>query len=544
MRTRTCNHNIYEIYSEIILKSSFNNRYKLISCISDYNGSYYCNIFSDTNYKRKLLLIEKSSSNIVFENLSDDTFIAFNDITKDNWLYSVDTKYGKVIKFKNPYFLNKYTENIEEEFSQYFSAIVLSDEILCLNLIDDYLCFGLSIKTLEAPKIADADFKIGDSEIITLDKVFQYSSNREIILPSQSESYKLSSAGALLFVIDLKNGKESYRELFPDASTLNINSQKISKKNCILVEYYHGYYMTPIEQWIDLDNNKSFQLTYPDMTLFSDNYFITIPSFDYNTFTNFLLFRVSDLIHIDLTETILPIIQIPIENISSCDIELSNDGKLRIDDFEFDCNNLFSGTINKIPYDYNKNVHSNILLSSNLFSGFALSTHTIKSTLLPTGNFDTERTQIGEQLYQLKYNFNKQMILPLAQSASNAINELFNGIDVIIPIPPTNNNRPFQPVIELALEISKQIGKKCDIDYLKKMPTQAIKSIDDDNTRKNILKDAFSVRNQDYKGKKILLFDDLFRSGATLDAAANVLKENGKVADILVLTLTKTRTKK
>ena len=136
------------------------------------------------------------------------------------------------------------------------------------------------------------------------------------------------------------------------------------------------------------------------------------------------------------------------------------------------------------------------------------------------------------------------MLLPLAEYASRAIKDLFKSIDVIIPIPPTNTNRPFQPVIELAYQISRLTGIKCNSEILIKNPTQAIKSVDDNETRKNILKNAFRISSNDLKGKNILLFDDLYRSGDTLDAAAKILKEKGEVAGIFVLTLTKTRTKK
>lgn len=55
--------------------------------------------------------------------------------------------------------------------------------------------------------------------------------------------------------------------------------------------------------------------------------------------------------------------------------------------------------------------------------------------------------------------------------------------------------------------------------------------------------DAFIITNKSYKGKTVLLFDDLYRSGETLNAVTKVLKEQGEVEDIYVLTITRTRTK-
>ena len=42
-------------------------------------------------------------------------------------------------------------------------------------------------------------------------------------------------------------------------------------------------------------------------------------------------------------------------------------------------------------------------------------------------------------------------------------------------------------------------------------------------------------------GKNVLLFDDLFRSGATMNAITDVLLNQGQVTSVSVLTITKTR---
>ena len=42
-------------------------------------------------------------------------------------------------------------------------------------------------------------------------------------------------------------------------------------------------------------------------------------------------------------------------------------------------------------------------------------------------------------------------------------------------------------------------------------------------------------------GKVVLLFDDLYQSGATAGSVARVLKEQGNAAEICFLAITKTR---
>ena len=53
---------------------------------------------------------------------------------------------------------------------------------------------------------------------------------------------------------------------------------------------------------------------------------------------------------------------------------------------------------------------------------------------------------------------------------------------------------------------------------------------------------TFDTANYDISGKNVLLLDDLYRSGATLTVATEVLLEAG-AKSVVVLTLTKTRSK-
>lgn len=43
------------------------------------------------------------------------------------------------------------------------------------------------------------------------------------------------------------------------------------------------------------------------------------------------------------------------------------------------------------------------------------------------------------------------------------------------------------------------------------------------------------------EGRKVLLFDDLFRSGATMNAVTDVLLKKGGAPKVFALTLTRTR---
>ena len=74
--------------------------------------------------------------------------------------------------------------------------------------------------------------------------------------------------------------------------------------------------------------------------------------------------------------------------------------------------------------------------------------------------------------------------------------------------------------------------------------TEELKSIDEPEERQKILKGAFKVNFNWMVGKKVLLLDDLYRSGSTLNEITDILYSQGKVENVYVLTVTKTRSKK
>lgn len=112
--------------------------------------------------------------------------------------------------------------------------------------------------------------------------------------------------------------------------------------------------------------------------------------------------------------------------------------------------------------------------------------------------------------------------------------KLKEKIDVVIPVPPSNKKRIYQPVFEIAKEIAKYLNKECVIDMLSKESELQIK-------------DGYSVNGMIIKNKKvenkksILVIDDLFSTGATLNEVCRVLKTDDNIDKIYCLALTKTK---
>tara|TARA_B100001287_G_C22557884_1_gene470015 strand:- start:271 stop:867 length:597 start_codon:yes stop_codon:yes gene_type:complete len=190
--------------------------------------------------------------------------------------------------------------------------------------------------------------------------------------------------------------------------------------------------------------------------------------------------------------------------------------------------------------------HPGIFLSGNWKSGWSIDLHTVSSSKIDDNNFNTKRTILGELLYQYKYRNNQSVYNELVDHIYNFTKNLMviPYISAIIPVPPSDLSRKYQPTLELAKGLSQKINKQLLYKYLTKIKrTEELKSTTDPQQRKKILDNAFKVNYNWMMGKKVLLFDDLYRSGSTLNEITKILYKHGKVQNVYVLTITKTRSK-
>lgn len=179
-------------------------------------------------------------------------------------------------------------------------------------------------------------------------------------------------------------------------------------------------------------------------------------------------------------------------------------------------------------------------------SGFALDRHTLSSVYIGDdefGNpqFETTRTEVGEALYQLKYKGDQKQVPQLADAAVRFLKRWKPQVDLIVTVPPSNASRKVQPVLLVAAEIAAQISValQTGVVFRKGAATQ-IKNVHDPAKRQALLEGAFTVDESAVANRGVLLFDDLFRSGATMNELAGTLIDKGKVKEVFALTLTKT----
>ena len=154
--------------------------------------------------------------------------------------------------------------------------------------------------------------------------------------------------------------------------------------------------------------------------------------------------------------------------------------------------------------------------------------------------FDTHRTDVGELLYRLKYQSDPSAIEEIGAVAEKFIRAWRIQFDVIVPAPPTRVRRtqPFH-------QIADEIGKRFAVPVVKAVSKNSsgaaeLKNLREYHERHAVLQGALSVNARSVSGKRVLLVDDLIRSGATLGAVATVLAEAGAEA-IFAFALTKTR---
>jgi predicted amidophosphoribosyltransferase len=106
---------------------------------------------------------------------------------------------------------------------------------------------------------------------------------------------------------------------------------------------------------------------------------------------------------------------------------------------------------------------------------------------------------------------------------------------------PPSGARPLQPVIFLANAIGAAVPLAAINCVTTTRAREQLKGVTDKERRKELLAGLHAVDAHQTQGKNILLFDDLFRSGSTLNAFTDLLMGEGKAASVRVLTITKTR---
>lgn len=177
--------------------------------------------------------------------------------------------------------------------------------------------------------------------------------------------------------------------------------------------------------------------------------------------------------------------------------------------------------------------------------GWALDRHTLSSTYIgedPLGNpmFDTERSEVGALMYRLKYqgDYNAAQELISASYDFLYYKGLLEDIHLVLPAPPTRQ-RDFQPAFVIARGIAEIGNIPYSDDALTKGLPQESKNASGE--QKIMISQSVQFVKKLLRPCNILLVDDIFASGSTLNACVLALKHDSNAREIRVLTMTKTK---
>lgn len=166
-------------------------------------------------------------------------------------------------------------------------------------------------------------------------------------------------------------------------------------------------------------------------------------------------------------------------------------------------------------------------------TGFALDFHS---------NFagaDWNRSLIGDLAYRLKYQSDASALPVLVDQAHRLLKRHpeMDQFDILIPVP-SSAQRNFSPVHEFCKALSVSCGRPMQTFIMKTRQTKPQKEMHTLAQKRENIAGAFAA-NGDIKGKRILLVDDLFDSGATLEEITRLLlRHHANQVNVLALTRT------
>lgn len=179
--------------------------------------------------------------------------------------------------------------------------------------------------------------------------------------------------------------------------------------------------------------------------------------------------------------------------------------------------------------------------------GYVLAFHTLSSTYLGDDEFghpqfDTRRSEVGELLYQLKYQGNQAVVGELVETAARFVESSWKpGMTTVVAVPPSRA-RASQPVLVFAEGLAKRLNVTFARDgVVRTREVPELKNVFDYEERLRILTGLYRV-SSDISGQSVLLVDDLYRSGATMNAVTSTLYDAG-ASNVFALALTRTRSR-
>ena len=140
---------------------------------------------------------------------------------------------------------------------------------------------------------------------------------------------------------------------------------------------------------------------------------------------------------------------------------------------------------------------------------------------------------VRDCIHRFKYNremyFGRHLSDWLLDAAQRWID--WRGMDLIVPVPlhpRKQREREFNQAEYLSRQCGKAVGVPVELANLRRVKDTVTQTALNAEQRARNLRDAFAVRKPErFSGKRVVLVDDVFTTGATLDSCARVLQSAG-----------------
>ncbi len=154
--------------------------------------------------------------------------------------------------------------------------------------------------------------------------------------------------------------------------------------------------------------------------------------------------------------------------------------------------------------------------------------------------FSSTRSEVGEAVFLLKYRGDASKAEPLATAIAQHVWPLLSRVDLIVPMPASTARRQ-QPVTLVAEALGRRVQVPVFNQLLLKVPpTLPLKDLTSKAEKMKALAGSFRVFDQIATPGiwNVLLLDDLYDSGASMESACQALRQYGKVGVTQVVALT------
>ena len=139
-----------------------------------------------------------------------------------------------------------------------------------------------------------------------------------------------------------------------------------------------------------------------------------------------------------------------------------------------------------------------------------------------------KRTKLGLLIHRFKYGhdlYSGELLSGLVSEFINS-NSTLKSVELILTVPPSFKSRPYDPVSFLAEKINQKTGIRWEKDAFVRMrlthPQKEV--VGQESKHWNVFKTYKLAKPYNFKGKRILLLDDIIASGATLEDLTYLLR--------------------